>query len=111
MTKLNVKDQPARESTPPPGDGKIHELKCWPEFFSAIASGDKRHDLRRATDRQLEVGDRLRLKEFNPETSTYTGQEQMVLVTYITSEEKQCALSNEALHPDFCILSIVPIED
>ncbi len=87
-----------------------HELKCWPQFFEAIAEGRKRHDLRRADDRDFHVGDRLRLREFEPEAQQYTGREQVVEVTYKTSAEQPCALSNSALHPDFCILSIVPVE-
>lgn len=86
-----------------------HDLKCWPQFFEAIAAGRKRHDLRRAYDRDFRVGDRLKLREFDPETERYTGQEQTVEITYITSAEQACALSEEALNPDYCILSIAPI--
>jgi len=88
----------------------VHELKCWPQFFRAIAAGRKRHDLRRACDRDFQVGDRLRLREFEPEAQRYTGREQIVEVTYITSAEQPCALSQGALHNDFCILSIALVE-
>ena len=84
----------------------VHELKCWPEFFVAIAAGEKRHDLRRCYDRDFSVGDRLQLREFDPVSHCYTGREQYVAVTYITSASRRCALSDEALHRDFCILSI-----
>lgn len=87
----------------------VHELKCWPQFFEPIACGEKRHDLRRATDRSFLVGDHLLLREFDPETEQYTGRTQIVEVTYITSTAHPCALSEAALNPDFCILSIVPI--
>lgn len=86
-----------------------HQLKCWPEFFDAIAEGRKRHDLRRAYDRDFRVGDRLLLGEFDPRAATYTGRTQLVEVTYVTSALQPCALSEMALSPDFCILSIVPI--
>ena len=33
-----------------------HTVKCWPEFFEAILTGAKRHDLRRADDRPFRVG-------------------------------------------------------
>ena len=88
-----------------------HELKCWPKFFTAIAQGDKRHDLRRATDRDFQVGDRLFLREFDPALDAYTGRTQHVVVTYVTSAEMPCALSEQALHPEFCILSIAPQPD
>lgn len=88
---------------------RIHELKSWPKFFEAIARGDKRHELRRACDRDFRKGDRLRLREFDPETQCYTGREQTVEVTYVTSAKDPCALSEQALHPDYCILSVAPI--
>jgi hypothetical protein len=97
-------------SSPPPNPPVVHELKSWPQFFEAIAAGRKRHDLRRAFDRNFRVGDRLRLREFDPEAQRYTGREQMVQVTYITSGGEPCALSEGALHNDFCILSIAVVE-
>lgn len=86
-----------------------HHLKCWPEFFDAIAKGQKRHDLRRTCDRDFRAGDRLLLGEFNPRVKTYTGRTQSVEVTYVTSALQPCALSGMALNSDFCILSIVLI--
>ncbi len=88
-----------------------HDLKCWPEFFDSIAAGQKRHDLRRATDRDFRVDDRLRLHEFDPARDAYTGSNLLVRITYVTSAERPCALSEEALNPDFCILSIVATPD
>ncbi len=90
---------------------RTHELKCWPKFFDPIARGEKRHDLRRSTDRQFCVGDRIVLREFAPDNQTYTGRSQVVTVTYITSADEPCALSDIALNPDFCILSIAPVEN
>lgn len=86
-----------------------HDLKCWTTFFMEIAEGRKRHDLRRAGDRDFQVGDYLRLREYDPTREAYTGRSQMAQVTYITSADLPCALSEEALHPDFCILSIAPL--
>ena len=86
--------------------GAMHELKCWPKFFDAIARGEKRHDLRRSTDRDFRAGDRLLLREFDSDREIYTGRTQRVSVTYITSADLPCALSEQALHPEFCILSI-----
>ncbi len=83
-----------------------HELKCWPEFFEAILSNTKRHDLRRNDDRNFQVGDVLHLREYDPLREEYTIREMGVVVTYITNSTVPCALSNGALHPDYCILSI-----
>ncbi|WP_165126886.1 DUF3850 domain-containing protein [Bradyrhizobium sp. 6(2017)] len=89
----------------------IHVLKCWPQFFSEIKAGRKRHDLRRSNDRHFQVGDRILLREFDPRSDKYTGSSMKVVVTYITSAELPCALSKDALHADFCILSIAPSEE
>jgi hypothetical protein len=84
-------------------------LKCWPDFFAAIEQGRKKHDLRRSNDRFFHVGDTLLLREFDPNAEGFTGRTQRVLITYITSADLPCALSRDALHRDFCILSIEPI--
>lgn len=83
-----------------------HRLKSWPQFFAAIRSGEKKHDLRRADDRNFRVGDTMLLEEFDPAIQRYTGRKTRVRITYITSPGSPCALSEGALHPDFCILSI-----
>lgn len=49
---------------------KRHVLKCWPEFFDAIADGRKTFELRR-DDREYAVGDVLELRWWNPETESY----------------------------------------
>ena len=43
----------------------VHELKIWPEFFEPVASGVKTFEVRR-DDRGFAVGDRLRLREWEP---------------------------------------------
>jgi Domain of unknown function (DUF3850) len=86
-----------------------HKVKSWPRYFEATLTGAKAHDVRRWTDRDYQVGDCLRLQEYNPITASYTGRELVVRITYITSAEAPCALSGECLHPDFCILSIVKV--
>lgn len=83
-----------------------HKLKSWPQFFELILSGKKTHELRRNDDQEFRVGDILTLQEFDPRTNSYTGRELSVKITYITSPAHPCALSETALHPDYCILSI-----
>lgn len=90
-------------------EAMTHEVKSWPHLFSAILSGSKSHELRRLTDRDYRVGDTLLLREYDPETSCYTGREHSVRITYVTSAEFPCALSNGGLHRDYCILSIAPV--
>ena len=83
-----------------------YELKSWPELFEPVRLGRKTHDLRRADDRNFQIGDRLRLREFDPKTERYSGRECTVEVTYITSAHVPCAYFEAALHPQYCILSI-----
>lgn len=48
---------------------KIHDLKCHPEPFRALAFGLKRHEFRK-DDRGFAPGDVLRIRCFIPETET-----------------------------------------
>lgn len=82
-----------------------HFLKSWPRFFSAIQDGSRTHELRK-NDRDYHVGDRLVLQEFDISTDIYTGRKCTVEVTSITSIYEPCAVSDEALHKDYCILSV-----
>jgi len=60
----------------------IHKLKTWPEYFEAIITGRKNFDVRK-NDRNFQVGDRLDLLEWNPETGEYTGRFCNREITYI----------------------------
>jgi len=66
-----------------------HELKIWPSYFKAIQEGRKTFETRKA-DRDFDVGDVLRLREWSPAVPRsmylpegYTGREMRVRVTYI----------------------------
>jgi len=83
----------------------VHSLKSWPRFFEAIVRGERVHELRR-NDRGFAVGDLCELREYDPANNRFSGHVITVEVTSITSAEVPCAVSSEALHPDFCILSI-----
>ena len=106
MAEPTFNTTPATDIPSPARVPLRHDLKCWPAFFDAIAAGRKCHDLRRAHDRAFQVGDQLLLREFDPQSRAYTGRRQLVEITYITSSDQPCALSEQALTPDFCILSI-----
>jgi len=49
------------------------EKKVWPEFFDAVKSGKKNYDLRIA-DFELNPGDTLTLREWDPKSKSYTGR-------------------------------------
>lgn len=73
---------------------RIHELKCWPDFFTAIDQGDKTFELRK-NDRGFQAGDVLCLNEWDPNweyspaeprrRDNYTGREMHVRVKYVLS--------------------------
>lgn len=69
-------------------DGKrqTNDLKCLPDYFHAIARGDKTFEVRR-DDRGFQKGDILNLREWTPKSKSlipeYTGNAEQVLVTYV----------------------------
>lgn len=62
-----------------------HELKTWPEYFEAVASGAKNFEIRSTKDRTFEVGDKVVLKEWDPATSSYSGRLRVRQITYIVA--------------------------
>lgn len=60
----------------------IHELKTWPEFFAALVAGNKTFEIRK-DDRGFSVGDVLILREWDPETQSYTGWSAKRRVRYL----------------------------
>jgi hypothetical protein len=96
---------------------KIHGLKTWSGFFTALKKGDKTFELRK-NDRDFIAGDQLLLQEFQPcdtcwgsgkvfntacgcprPHGSYTGEVLLYNVTYVL---KQCA----GLQRDYVIMSI-----
>lgn len=65
---------------------KTHELKVWPRFFEALIGGIKTAEYRK-NDRNFEAGDLLRLREYNPETKSYTGQETHCVILHVNEGE------------------------
>lgn len=63
---------------------RIHELKVWPEYFAATAAGVKPWEYR-LNDRGYQVGDILRMREYDPQAGHYTGAVLEVSVLYLLS--------------------------
>lgn len=82
---------------------KVHELKTWPIYYAAIADGTKRFELRK-DDRDFLCGDQLHLREYDPDTATYTGREMNVYVTYTLR-------GFPGLNPKYVLMSILAFED
>lgn len=61
---------------------KVHKLKILPEYFEAVVKERKTFEIRK-NDRLYEIGDMLRLQEYNQEEKKYTGKFIYVEVVYI----------------------------
>jgi hypothetical protein len=59
-----------------------HVLKCWPGLFDDVVCGEKRFEVRR-NDRGFDAGDVLQLREWRPDTRSFSGRVTHVRVTYI----------------------------
>lgn len=77
-----------------------HELKIWPEYYKEITYGRKYFEIRKH-DRDFKFGDKLKLKEWDKNTQSYTGQERTVYITYILTSEEF-----EGLAPGYSALGI-----
>lgn len=58
------------------------EKKIWPEYFEQVLKGKKTFELR-LNDFEIEDGDTLVLKEWDPGTKLYTGREIEKRVGYV----------------------------
>ncbi|WP_439412866.1 DUF3850 domain-containing protein [Enterobacter ludwigii] len=63
-------------------DPVTHNLKIWPEYFSAVRDGLKRAELR-WNDREYQAGDTLDLCEWDPNEEAFTGDFISVTVTHV----------------------------
>ncbi|OQA03505.1 MAG: hypothetical protein BWY68_00724 [bacterium ADurb.Bin400] len=60
----------------------VIEKKIWPEYFEAVSSGKKKYELR-LNDFDINEGDTLALREWDPATGEYTGRKTEKRVTYV----------------------------
>jgi len=83
---------------------ETHTLKTWPEFYKGIVSGVKTFELRK-NDRNFQVGDVVKLDEWDPKKKDYTGRWTERNITDI--------LTGPAfgLQEDYVILSLASVEN
>jgi len=91
---------------------RTHVLKCWPQYFEAVADGTKTFELRK-DDRKYRVGDILHLREWapadggriDPNQGSFTGRDHKVRVTYkLTAVPMAFGLCD-----GYAILSVMPV--
>ncbi|MCA9179772.1 MAG: DUF3850 domain-containing protein [Planctomycetales bacterium] len=76
----------------------VHELKCWPDHFQAIASKAKTAEVR-MNDRNFQVYDTLELWEYLPTIKEYTGRRYTATITHILHG------GQFGIQPGFCVIS------
>lgn len=78
---------------------KTHELKTWPEYYSALRDLTKNFEVR-LNDRDFKVGDTLILKEYNNITNSYTGNKVVRTITYILHG------GNFGIESGYCVIGL-----
>ena len=87
---------------------KKHELKSWPEFFKPVFEGKKNFELRK-DDRHFMAGDVLKLREWEPNTATYSGREVERVITFVLEGVGTGGITPlHGLSRGYVILSIAP---
>jgi hypothetical protein len=76
-----------------------HDLKTWPGPFSSVWRGDKTYEIRKA-DRLFMPGDTVLLREYEPDSGTYTGRAVLADISYVT-EPGQWGLPS-----DICVFAM-----
>lgn len=61
---------------------KIIEKKTWPDLFQKVLDGEKTCDVRLA-DFECNLGDKLVLREWDPQTESYTGRQIEKTVSHV----------------------------
>ena len=73
----------------------IHTVKIKPKYYEAVLSGEKNFELRK-NDRNYQVGDLIRLKEYNED---FTGRDLVLKIKYILKDCPEYGLMD-----GFCII-------
>lgn len=81
---------------------RVHALKCWPEYYRAVAAGEKTFELRQ-NDRDFRVGDHLILCAYDPMEQRHLGPRTTCIITYVLPG------GSFGLSEGWCILAIKPL--
>lgn len=61
---------------------KVHDVKEWPKWHADLVSEKMQFETRK-NDRDYRIGDVLVVREWDPDTSAYTGKLAVRVITYI----------------------------
>lgn len=77
-----------------------HTLKTINPYFNEVWCGTKKFELRK-NDRKYEVGQKIMLLEYDPETDYYSGRNITAIIEYILENATEFGLME-----DYCILGL-----
>ncbi len=63
---------------------QVHRLKTWPAYFADIRAKIKNFEIRE-NDRDYKVGDVLILQEYDLNSQSYSGREEVRTIIYMTN--------------------------
>lgn len=81
---------------------QTHELKTWPAVFWNTVQRIKTFEYRK-NDRDFRLGDRLLLREYDPDRDVYSGQAILVYVSYILYGP------DYGIPEGYCVMSVKPV--
>ena len=61
---------------------KVHDVKCWPDFFQPLFDGRKPFEVRK-NDRSYLVGDVMLIREWDDRKGVYTGRQVRKRITWV----------------------------
>ena len=79
----------------------VHDLKCWPNYYTAIYEGLKTFEVRK-DDRGYQIGDVLLLREWDAFRESYTGRQGRWKVRYLLRD-------HHAITSGYVVMAIEPV--
>jgi len=79
----------------------IHELKCDPKYFRRVYEGQKMFEVRK-NDRDYQVGDTIRLMEYDRGKQEYSEREILLKITYVLTSVDY----PDGIKDGYCVLSL-----
>ena len=77
-----------------------HELKIWPQYYELVKSDIKPWEIRK-NDRNYQIGDIIRFKEFDPKTNQYTGRNFVRRIMFLFKQD------GFGLQKGYCIFNVI----